>query len=45
MNNRRARLLSKLITRGGARVAYIVFGVGLVVTGTLITIGVIQNVR
>jgi len=45
MNNRRARLLSKIITRSGARVLYVVLGVGFVITGTLMTIGVIENLR
>ena len=41
MNNRRARLLSNLITRPGARVVYGVLGVGAIVVGVLMTSGLI----
>ena len=43
MTNRQARLLSRMITRTGARAFYVVLGVGLVVVGTLMTIGVIAS--
>jgi len=45
MNHRKARLLCSILTRTGARIFYILLGVGLVVIGTLITIGVIQDSR
>jgi len=42
MDNRRARLLSSLITRPGARLAYGVLGVGAIVVGVLMTTGIIS---
>jgi len=41
-NNRRARLLSAMITRTGARVCYVVVGVAAIVVGMLMTAGVID---
>jgi len=43
MTSRRARFLSQLITRTGARAFYAVVGVGMIVVGTLMTIGVITD--
>jgi uncharacterized membrane protein YidH (DUF202 family) len=43
MTSRQGRLVSKMITRGGARAFYVVVGVGLIVVGTLMTIGVIEQ--
>jgi len=43
MTNRRARFLSRLITRTGARAFYGVVGAGMIVVGTLMTIGVIVD--
>jgi Immunity protein 17 len=44
MNHRKARFLSRLITRTGARVFYIVLGLGIVLLGALMTFGVIQDI-
>jgi len=41
MANRRARLLSTMITRSGARVVYAVVGVGMIIVGALMTAGVV----
>ena len=41
MTTRQGRLLSTMITRTGARAFYVVLGVGMIVVGTLMTIGVI----
>lgn len=43
MNNRRARLLSAMITRSGARVFYVVLGVAAIGVGALMTAGVIAD--
>lgn len=43
MNNRRARWLSSLITRPGARVAYGVLGGGAIVVGVLMATGIIAT--
>ena len=43
MNNRRARLLSNLITRSGARIAYGVLGGGAIVVGVLLAAGIIAT--
>jgi len=41
MNNRRARLLSSIVTRPDARVVYGVLGAGAIVVGVLMTTGII----
>ncbi|MGH7264916.1 MAG: Imm17 family immunity protein [Candidatus Rokuibacteriota bacterium] len=40
MNNSRARLVSMLLTRAGARIFYVVLGLGLVIVGVLVLLGV-----
>ena len=40
MNNRRARFVSAIMTRTGARVFYGVVGAGMIVVGALMTLGV-----
>jgi len=43
MNHRKARFMCTILTRTGARIFYVVLGLGLVVLGTLITMGVMQE--
>jgi Immunity protein 17 len=42
MNARKARFLVKILTRTGARVFYVILGIGLVVLGVLGTLGVVD---
>ena len=41
MTTRQGRLVTTMITRTGARVFYVVVGVGMIVVGILMTAGVI----
>jgi len=43
MNHHKARLRCSILTRTGARIFYVVLGLGLLVLGVLITMEVIQN--
>ena len=43
MTSRQGRLVSRMITRTGARALYVVVGVGMIVVGTMMTIGVIEQ--
>lgn len=43
MNSRKARFMSVLLSRNGARIFYAILGVGIIVVGVLIAIGVIQD--
>jgi hypothetical protein len=43
MNSHKARFMSTILTRTGARIFYVILGLGIVVLGTLITMGVIQE--
>lgn len=43
MNSRKARFMSALLSRNGARIFYVILGAGIIVVGVLIAIGVIQD--
>jgi hypothetical protein len=43
MNHRKARFICAMLTRTGARIFYVLLGLGLVVLGTLITVGIVQD--
>jgi hypothetical protein len=43
MNHRKARFMCAILSRNGARIFYVLLGLGLVVLGTLLTTGVIQD--
>jgi Immunity protein 17 len=42
MNNRKAKLFVTLLTRNGARVAYVLLGAGVIAAGLLTTLGIIK---
>jgi len=43
MNNSKARFMSAILTRTGARIFYVMLGFGFVIFGTLVTMGVIRE--
>jgi len=43
MNNRKARFISKILTRKGARIFYVVLGIAMVIFGILLTMGFVQT--
>ena len=43
MNHRKARRISAILGRNGARIFYVIFGLGMSVLGVLITLGIIKN--
>ena len=43
MNHHKARFMCTILTRTGARIFYVVLGLGLVVLGILITMGIVQD--
>ena len=42
MNHRKARFMTAILTRAGARIFYIILGIGIAVIGLLVTIGVVS---
>jgi hypothetical protein len=45
MNHRKARFVSTIFGRAGARVFYMLLGTGLVVVGLLMAAGIVQDAR
>ena len=43
MNHRKARFMCAILTRNGARIFYVLLGLGLAIFGGLLTAGVIQD--
>ena len=43
MNHRKARFMTSIFGRNGARAFYVILGLVLVVLGTLITAGILQD--
>jgi hypothetical protein len=43
MNHSKVRFMCSILTRTGARIFYVVFGLGIVVMGILIAMGVIKE--
>lgn len=43
MNHHKARFMTNILTRTGARIFYILLGLGLVVLGVLIAMGIIKD--
>ena len=43
MNSRKARLWVAMIGRGGARVVYALLGTTLIITGALLSLGVLEQ--
>jgi Immunity protein 17 len=45
MNHHKARFVSAILGRIGARIFYALLGIGLIVFGVLSALGVVQNTR
>ena len=43
INSRKARFFVTMFGRTGARIFYVIFGLAIVVVGTLITLGIIKD--
>ncbi|MEM9818618.1 MAG: immunity 17 family protein [Cyanobacteria bacterium P01_A01_bin.123] len=41
MNHRKARFMCAILTRTGARIFYVILGLGIAVAGALLTLGII----
>ena len=43
MNHRKARFLCTILSRTGARIFYVVLGLGIAVLGVLVTMGIVSD--